>query len=1053
MEEPREKRKELYLIPYSHLDTQWRWEYPTTINLYIKNTLDENLHLFEHYPEYRFNFTGSLRYAMMKEYYPEKFEKAKKYIKSGKWALCGTCLDETDALIPSVESLLRNILYGDRWAKNEFGISSRDYMIPDCFGFPANMPTVLAHAGIKGFSSQKLTWNSAIGIPFEMGVWKGPDGSGITSVFNPGSYNTRLRHSIYKDAAKLKKIETLGQKNNIWKSFQYYGVGDIGGAPTENSVKNAISDIKIASDGVDLPVIRQGSPDQFFNELADEEIARMDSYSGDLLLINHSTGMLTSAAIMKRWNRKNEQMAFAAEVAATSAMLLTGAQYPSEKIKSAWFRVIGNQMHDILPGTCTPTAYEYSQNDEVVALNTWNSIILDSAHALAPFIPGNGTLLLFNPLGERRRDVVEIQLDEKGEIHERLIKIVDSTGKEIPAQIQKNQQGLYTALMIAETPPFGWERFTVLPSEIYPESSISNPVTLFENETGYMLENSFYLVKISKNGQIFSIFHKELKKELLKKPLAYEFQHERPILFPSWNMYWYDRKNPPIARLESGDEVSVIESGPLRCSLQIVTKYKSSILRKSISLSHNSEIVEFAEHIDWKESGCSLKFAMNTNMVKPEVTYNWETAHINRGINSPALFEMPSRLWVDMHETDWGVSIIEDSKYGYDHPQDDTLRMTLLYTPGIWYVTGYWDQKSQDWGEHHIRYGIYAHKGDFKGTDQIARRFNQKIRSFKINNESAFESKIIPALFELSSNQVGILAVKKAEESDGVLIRLYERYGSEINTEIIFKHPILGVKEVNGLEEQLSSIPMEQNKFSVKMGANQIRSFIVKLKNNLTEHKISQEPLSIPYNCNKMGQPGDSTAIYPIELIPKTIQAGNITYHLQVDIKPNTLQCQGQKIPLPERYNTLSLLIAGEEKAEVSFQWLNQQAKVIKAEKCSISPATGYIGQWDTRIWWRKPTHHLKNQRDYAWINKCIGVEPGFINRSRLEYYTTHTIKDGKVQPYHYGYLYTLQLDIPKGAISLLLPEDSKVFIIAMTASQQAIELKAVNILHDKFDF
>jgi len=196
--------KIFFLIPYSHLDTQWRWEFPTTIKKYIKRTLEKNIYLFEKYPEHRFNFTGAIRYAMMKEYYPDLFQKVKTYIHEGRWNFVGTCLDETDALIPSVESMIRNILYGDRWAKEELGKSSRDYVIPDCFGFPCNMPSVLRHCGIRGFSTQKLTWGSAVGIPFEIGIWKGPDGSELVCALNPGAYNSHLLRPIYKNKKRLK---------------------------------------------------------------------------------------------------------------------------------------------------------------------------------------------------------------------------------------------------------------------------------------------------------------------------------------------------------------------------------------------------------------------------------------------------------------------------------------------------------------------------------------------------------------------------------------------------------------------------------------------------------------------------------------------------------------------------------------------------------------------------------------------------------------------------------------------------------------------------------
>ena len=297
--------KEIYLVPYSHLDTQWRWEFPTTINKYIKNTLAENIILFEKYPEHQFNFTGALRYQMMKDYFPEKFRIVKQYIDEGRWHPAGTCLDETDALVPSVESSIRNIMYGYLWQMEEFGGSDRDYMIPDCFGFPENLPTVMGHCNISGFSSNKLTWNSAVGIPFEIGKWEGPDGSDIVCAFNPCRYNAHLELPVFLNPGRLNRLKKLGKKNGVWKSFQYYGVGDIGGAPTEGSVKRAIRSMEFYKKPCHDIKVRQGGASGFFAELTEDEKNRLDTYDGDLLLINHSAGTLTSAAIMKRWNRKN----------------------------------------------------------------------------------------------------------------------------------------------------------------------------------------------------------------------------------------------------------------------------------------------------------------------------------------------------------------------------------------------------------------------------------------------------------------------------------------------------------------------------------------------------------------------------------------------------------------------------------------------------------------------------------------------------------------------------------------------------------------------------
>src|ERR1700734_35930 len=165
----------LYIVGYAHLDTQWRWSYPQVIAEFLHKTLEDNFRLFEKYPHYVFNFTGANRYMMMKEYYPQEYEILKKYVAEGRWFPAGSSMEEGDANMPSGEALIRQILYGNEFFQKEFGKSSAEFMLPDCFGFQASLPSILAHCGLKGFSTQKLTWGSAVGIPFNVGVWEGPD--------------------------------------------------------------------------------------------------------------------------------------------------------------------------------------------------------------------------------------------------------------------------------------------------------------------------------------------------------------------------------------------------------------------------------------------------------------------------------------------------------------------------------------------------------------------------------------------------------------------------------------------------------------------------------------------------------------------------------------------------------------------------------------------------------------------------------------------------------------------------------------------------------------
>jgi alpha-mannosidase len=206
-----DKQPTLYVVGYAHLDTEWRWEYPQVIDEYLPNTMVRNFALFQKYPHYIFNFSGANRYRLMKEYYPQDFAKIKQYVADGRWFPAGSSMEEGDVNAPSAESIIRQILYGNDWFRKEFGKASMEYMLPDCFGFPASLPTILAHSGVKGFSTQKLTWGSSApggglesrektpeGTPFNVGVWVGPDGESVLAALNPGSYSG----GIYTDLSK-----------------------------------------------------------------------------------------------------------------------------------------------------------------------------------------------------------------------------------------------------------------------------------------------------------------------------------------------------------------------------------------------------------------------------------------------------------------------------------------------------------------------------------------------------------------------------------------------------------------------------------------------------------------------------------------------------------------------------------------------------------------------------------------------------------------------------------------------------------------------------------
>ena len=373
----------LFLTAYSHLDTQWRWTYPQVIREFLPNTFNQNLARIEKFPHYTFNFTGAGRYKLIKDYHPEAYEKIRAAVAAGRWFPNGNSWEENDTNLVSAESQIRQFLLGRQFFLREFGpaADSNEYMLPDCFGFPAALPSILAHCGIRGFSTQKLkNYGSAVGVPFNIGEWIGPDGNSVIAALNAGKYARPLDRDPARDPEWIDRLQSNGAATGIYADLIYLGTGDRGGAAKEPSVAFAEQGATSAAAPIRVLMARA---DLMFNSITDEQLRRLPKYQGDLLLTEHSAGCLTSQAYMKRWNRANELLADAAERASVAAWLLGAAPYPREKLNTAWQLLLRTQMHDILPGTALPKAYEYSWNDEVLCMNLFSEVLTNAVGAVA----------------------------------------------------------------------------------------------------------------------------------------------------------------------------------------------------------------------------------------------------------------------------------------------------------------------------------------------------------------------------------------------------------------------------------------------------------------------------------------------------------------------------------------------------------------------------------------------------------------------------------------------------------------------------------------------
>ncbi|MBF0196152.1 MAG: alpha-mannosidase [Planctomycetes bacterium] len=1042
------KEKTIYVVPYAHLDTQWRWTYITTIDSWIKNTINTNLKLFEKHPDYIFTFTGSSRFEMMKEYYPEEFEKVRALIREGRWRVGGSSVDENDGIVPSPESMLRQILYGNRWFQHEFGRESVDYMLPDCFGFPHYLPSIFAHAGLKGFNTQKLSWGYPYKIPFPVGYWEGPDGNGIISALNATPYGSGVVPRMDKEEKWLKRINEVGDKSGYYCDFRYFGTGDKGGSPQEKHIINCL-----ASKGEDgLFNVKMTGSDQLFRDLPEDAKEKMAKYKGELLLKEHSAGSITSQAYMKRWNRKNELLADSAERAATQATWLGAMEYPKSRLNEAWVRVLASQMHDILPGTSLPPCYDLSWNDEIVALNQFAEVLKEGARDV---IKGLDTrtegqpLVVYNPLSRARNELVEATISFPGNVPSSLYAVAPD-GSKTPVQILESKGHTAKIVFAAKVESLSWTVYGIREGKLPERTKLAI--------TKKTLENDFYQVTINADGDVSSIIDKQNdKREMLSGPAQIHFQYHKPKQFPAWNMDWEHQKQPPQEVLKGPATINIIENGPVRVALEIIRKGRNSVFTQQVRLStgEDGKRVEFKTHIDWQGRECAVKAAFPLTVSNKNATYNMGMGKMERPTNHEKLYEMPHREWLDLTDSsgEYGISILEDCKFASDKPTDNTLRLTLLYTPAI-AGSMYADQHSQDWGRHDMTYALYGHKGDWRnGSDAQGRSLNQPLRAFTTNSHKGSLGKSFSFL-GVSTDQVDVRALKKAEDSDAMILRLQELTGKPVGPmHISFAAPIAEAWEVNGQERKIGPAKFKGNKLFLDMGTYGIHSFAVRLqKTNAKLSAVQSQPVPLNYNVDvfshdKKRADGDmdgSGRTMPAEILPKSLKWKGVNFTLGSTESgaKNAVACTGQSIQFPKGdFDKVMLLVAANERLETEFSLGNQ--KVMR----TIPAWTGFIGQYDNRLWDREFKSY-----DFHGLGKVTDLAPGYIHREPIAWFSHHRHSQKRNEAYRFSYIFACELVLPKGATSLTLPKNDRIKIFALSMARTGdVGTSPAQSLYDDF--
>lgn len=1011
------QQKKAYVVSNAHFDSQWNWDVQRSISEYIPKTLDQNLFLLEKYPDYVFNFEGGIKYQWMKEYFPHQYELIKKYIDEGRWHVTGSTWDANDPNIPSPESFTRNILYGQHFYRDEFGVEGTDIFLPDCFGFGWTLPTVAAHSGLIGFSTQKLQWRNKpfydnnSKIPFEIGLWQGVDGSRIMMVADAHNYTTKWPD---EDLSHSKALMNIIDRSPIGTVYHYYGTGDTGGAPTIESVRAVEKGVN--GDGP-IEIISATSDQLYKDYLPFDAHPELPVFDGELLMDVHATGCYTSQAAMKLFNRRNELLADAAERSAVAADWLGGLDYPKGTLAEAWKRVIWHQFHDDLTGTSLPRAYEFSWNDEIISLKQFANVLTSSAGAVSRELDTRVKgvpLVIFNPLAYPVSDVVEVTVDmPKGA---RSVSVYDENGRQVPSQMLANDEGRATLLIEASMPSMGYAVYDVRSGG----RERSNGAL---SARGNQIENSVYRVTLDGNGDIASILDKRSGKELVESGKAIRlalFTPNESFRWPAWEIIKSVMDAQPVA-ITDNVKISVVENGPVRSTICVERSYEGSTFKQYIRLSEGGQKdrIDIHNDIDWQSTNALLKAEFPLSFGSGKAVYDLGVGSVERGNNTETAYEVYAQQWADLTAPDngYGVSILNDSKYGWDKPADNTLRLTLLHTPAT--RGGYSYQNKQDFGRHHFTYSIYGHQGDYRAgaTVRKAEMLNRPLYAFVAPKHAGSLGRSFSFL-GIDNDKVSLKALKQAEKSDEYVLRFYETTGQGAQrATVTFPSAILAAKELNGVEDVIGDVSFSGNKLTFEVRPFGIKTFKVELAAPAkTLEQPLQQTVELKYNTktstynsfrNTANLDGKGHT-YAAELLPEEIVWGGVRFELPGGDVPNGIKSRGDTIELPAgNYNKLYLLAA-------STQYDNLATFTVggKAQETVVPYYSGFVGQWGH-----------------------TGHTEAFMKPADIAYVGTHrhTMIGNKDLPYEFTYMFCIGLEIPAGARELVLPDDPRIVIFAAT--------------------
>ena len=773
----------VHAIGHTHIDVAWLWRLKNTREK-AQRSFGTVLRLMERYPEYLFLQSQPQLYQYVKEDCPQLYEKIKKKTAEGKWEPEGGMWVEADCNIPSGESLVRQFLYGTAFFRKEFGKTCEYLWLPDVFGYSWALPQILKLCGMKTFMTTKISWNESNQIPEDLFFWRGIDGSEILTYFIETPEEHRPAEDWFSTYNGLLTPKTvLGS----WSKFKNkdlsrdvlisFGYGDGGGGVNREMLEMR----KMIHRMPGLPNVRTDTAGSFFRKIHENVEKAKDKvpvWDGELYLEFHR-GTYTTQGYNKKMNRRMELLLSQAEW--LSAWNRTaGGSGKEERLRKCWEQVLLYQFHDIIPGSSIREVYEDSRIMYTALEKEVNALQAQAAEGLTRPEENSYVLTVFD--GFPREDYVWIKQEKTGSFYD----------GEQRLEAQRTENGYLVRTKLA---PLSLKQLTFAPGE---ETAPHSKDTFQVDLKSRRVETPCATVCWDEKGRLSSIYDKKCGREVLKEGCfgnVLELYEDKPLGDDAWNIdsfYTEKRKELSMDR-----EARVTELGALRMKLEFVYHFHRSSIRQEMVLYRDCARIDFCTRVDWREEHKLLKTAFYTDVRAVKAAYDIQFGYIERPTHrntswDQAKFEVCGHKWADLSESGYGVSLLNDSKYGYNI-EGSAVKLSLLRSPKA-------PDPQADMGEHTFTYALYPHAGSITacGTVEEAEKLNLPVTVFA-DAKPAQEKKLV----RLAGKSVKIDAVKEAEAADGIIVRLHEYRGARTSVQLSSDYRIDDANIVNLLEETM----------------------------------------------------------------------------------------------------------------------------------------------------------------------------------------------------------------------------------------------------------